>query len=89
MRWHFELIKGAEILSDVNGLEIGEPRAESLLIGIARAMREIENEDAFAPGDWQGWQLRVITDDGKEIVSVALDQLALHSSKDCTSAAPI
>ena len=74
MRCHFQLARGAEVLRDTKGIEVAEARAESLLIEIAQAIREIEDEDGFAATGWRGWQLNVVTGDGRLIVSVALDQ---------------
>ena len=73
MRCHFQLIKGDEVIRDVDGIEIAEPEAENLMIEIARAMREIKDEDSSAADSWSGWQLKVVTEDGRLIVDIALD----------------
>jgi hypothetical protein len=74
MRCHFQLVRGANVLPDTEGIEVAEARPEILRTEIARALREIAEEDGHEPTGWRGWQLRVVTGDGSVIISVALDQ---------------
>ena len=73
MRCYFNLIGPTGELLDDEGVEVAsveEARAEAL-----KAIAELRREDAGVQADWNGWQLRIVSEAGDLLSIVRLNAI--------------
>lgn len=69
-RFFFNLVSDTEMIHDEEGVDL--PPEGDLACHIARALRDLHQNDMLASPEWRGWQV-VITDcSGQTLFSVAL-----------------
>lgn len=79
-RFYFNLINGADILRDEDGIE--HSSMNSALIQAMRAIEELRAQNPLAAEDWQGWSLEIVDASGRTVVSLPLNSpRSKHSSR--------
>jgi hypothetical protein len=68
MRCYFNLVKASEVIRDLIGVEISGPEE-----AYAHALQAVREQCGAKP-DWDGWTLIAVTDSGRLLFSIALDE---------------
>jgi hypothetical protein len=63
-RYFFNLVSDHEVIPDEDGIDL----SAGILTPAVLAMEELEKEDFFASGEWQGWRLQITDGAGRTVL---------------------